>query len=134
MLRSTRCCTCNPTLRSTLARAAPAPGSSRSCRLQPRERPRAGRELVDREAETLEHRDVEIAQGRRVLRIEGQVLAVLESAADYEDRQILDRVAAPVSEIAAEKKRRPVEQAHALFLRVPELRQEIPEHLHRLHF
>src|SRR6187431_3117598 len=42
------------------------------------ERSVAGPELVGLDAQTLEHAHVEIAQGRRVLRIEMQVLAVLE--------------------------------------------------------
>ena len=38
----------------------------------------AGPEMVGLDPQTLEHAHVEIAQGRRVLRIEMQVLAVLE--------------------------------------------------------
>ena len=48
---------------------------------QSRQRPRARAELVSLDAEALEHVHVEIAQGRRVLRIEVAVLAVLEAAA-----------------------------------------------------
>ena len=57
--------------------------------------------MVGLDPQTLEHAHVEIAQGRRVLRIEMQVLAVLEAAAGEEDGQIFCGVAAGVAGIAA---------------------------------
>ncbi|HWB02201.1 MAG TPA: hypothetical protein VG796_04190 [Verrucomicrobiales bacterium] len=49
----------------------------------------------------LEHADVEVAQGRRVLGIEVEVLAVLEAAAGEEDGEIFGGVAAGVAGVAA---------------------------------
>ena len=72
--------------------------------------------MVGLDAQTLEHAHVEIAQGRRVLRIEMQVLAVLEAAAGEEDRQIFRRVAAGVAEIAAGENGGAVEEVGVVFL------------------
>jgi hypothetical protein len=51
----------------------------------------------------LEHADVEIAQGRWAIWIEGEMLAVLEAAAGEEDGEVLGGVAAAVAEVAAEE-------------------------------
>ena len=57
---------------------------------QPRQRAGARGELVHLEAQSLEHRDVEVAQRRAGFGVEGQVLAVLEAAAGQKHRQVLD--------------------------------------------
>ena len=59
--------------------------------------------------------------GGCVLRVEGQVLAVLEAAAGEQHRQVLHAVGAGVAQVAAEEHRRPVEQVVAFFLRVLQL-------------
>lgn len=45
--------------------------------------------MVGLDAQTLEHAGVEIAQGRRDLRIEMEVLAVFEAAAGEEDGELV---------------------------------------------
>jgi hypothetical protein len=57
--------------------------------------------MVGLDAQTLEHAHVEVAQGRRVLGIETEVLAVFEAAAGEEDGEIFRGVAAGVAGIAA---------------------------------
>ena len=65
----------------------PAPAAtSRPAEFQSRQRPRARSELVGFDAKALEHAHEKIAQRRRVLRIEGEMLAVLEAAAGEEHR------------------------------------------------
>ena len=93
-------------------------------RLQARERPRAGTESIRVDAEALEHRDIEVGQGRRLIWIEGEVLAVSEPAAGQKHRQIPRRVAAGVAEVAAEEHHGAIEQAGALLARVFELGKE----------
>src|SRR5438128_1255612 len=85
-------------------------GPSSANRRQPRERSRAGAEPIRLDAEPLQHADVKIAQGRRVLRVEMQMLAMPESAARQQHRQVPDRMAAAVAQVAAEEDHRPVEQ------------------------
>src|SRR4051812_14671824 len=101
-------------------------------RFQARQGPRRRAELVHTDAQPLQHAHVQVAQGWRVLGVELQVTAVLEPAAGHQDRQVLDRVAAPVAQVAAEEDGRPVEQGRALLLRLPELREQVAEGLHRL--
>jgi hypothetical protein len=72
--------------------------------------------MVGLDAQTLEHAHVEIAEGRRVLRIEMEVLAVLEAAAGEEDGEIFRGVAAGVAEIAAEENGGAVEEVGVVFL------------------
>jgi hypothetical protein len=48
-------------------------------------------------AEPVEHLHVEIAERRRIQRIEGEVLAVLEAAAGEQDRQVARVVARGVA-------------------------------------
>ena len=60
--------------------------------IESRQRPRAGAELVGLDAQPLQHAHVQVAQRRRLLRVEGQVLAVLEAAAGQQDRHVLDAV------------------------------------------
>src|SRR5689334_11658560 len=93
-----------------LAKTREREGARQSRHRQARERPVAGPEMVGLDPQALEHAHVEIAQGRRVLRIEMQVLAVLEAAAGEEDGQIFRGVAAGVAEIAAEENGRAVEE------------------------
>src|SRR4051794_5794600 len=90
------------------------------------ERAGAGAEPVGFDAQAVEHREVEVAQRRRVVGVEGQMLAVLEASAGEEDRQVFGVVVAGVAEVAAEEDHGPVEQALALLPRRPELLQEIP--------
>ena len=59
----------------------PVAGLGRSRHLQSLQRSGAGAEAVGFEAEALEEGDVEVAEGRRILRVEGEVLTVLEAAA-----------------------------------------------------
>ena len=68
-------------------RTAPSPRH-----FQPGQRAGAAAELVRLDAQALQHRHVEVAQRRRLCRVEGQVLAVLEAAAGEQDRQVLHRV------------------------------------------
>src|SRR5688572_17149961 len=93
-----------PTRRCTLA------VFSLSTQFQSRQRPRATAELVDFNAEALEHADEEIAERRRILGIEGKVLAVLKATAGQEHREILGGMAAAVAEVAAEEDGGEVEQ------------------------
>lgn len=53
--------------------------------------------MVGLDPQTREHADVAIAQGRRVLRSEIEVLAVLEAAAGEEDGEIFRGVPAGVA-------------------------------------
>ena len=57
--------------------------------------------MVGLDARALEQARIEIALGRRVLRVEMEVLAVLEAAAGEEDGQIFRGVAAGAAGIAA---------------------------------
>ena len=76
---------------ASTGRLSAHPGGNPSrARLQSRERPRARPELVGVDAQSLEHAHIEIAQRRRVVLVEGQMLAVLEAAAGQQDRQVLD--------------------------------------------
>src|SRR3954451_9052230 len=98
--------------------------------LQAVERTAAGVELVDFDPQPLEHTDVEVAQRRRVLRIERQVLAVLEATPRDEDGQVPVGVAAGVSQVAPQIDRRPVEQSFAPFLRLLQLGHQLAQDLH----
>src|SRR5207248_2545671 len=95
---------------------------------------RAGTEPVHFNAQALEHAEVEIAERRRILDVELQVLAVPETAAGQKDRQVLHRVAAAVAQVAAEEDQRAVEQVGAVFLRVLQLGEQVANGLHRLDF
>lgn len=90
--------------------------NSSSAQFQARQCPRARAELVGFDAEPLEHVDVKIAQGRRVVGIESQVLTVAKATASDKYRQIFGRVAAAVAQVAAEEDRRAIEQGVAVFL------------------
>jgi len=109
------------------------PPSSPPTQFQSSQCPRAGSEPVGFDAQALEHAHIEIAQWRRILRIEGKMLAVLEAAASEKDRQVLSRMAAAVAKVTAEKNGRAVEQTHAVFMRLFELRKQIADGLHRFH-
>src|SRR5262245_23707151 len=74
----------------------------------------AGTEFVGVDPQSLEHREVEIAQRRGILRIEGQVPAMPEAPAGEKHRQVLAGMIAGVPQVAAEKDHRPVEQAFSL--------------------
>ena len=63
----------------------------------------AGTELLRFDAQPLEHGHVEVAEGRWVIRVEGQVLAVLQAASSQKDRQIPGGMAARVAQVAAEE-------------------------------
>src|SRR5579871_2648813 len=62
--------------------------ASTAIEIQPGQCPRAGRKLVGFDPQSLKHAEVQVAQGRGVLRIEGQVLAMLEAAPRQQDRQV----------------------------------------------
>src|SRR4051812_47499549 len=68
-------------------------------RFQSLQRRRARAELLRLDAQPLQHADVEVAQGRRVLGVEAQVLPVPEAAAGEQDGEVLDGVAAPVAQV-----------------------------------
>lgn len=78
-------------------------------RLDPGQRPRAAGKLVRFDAEVLKHGDEEIRHWRIVLRVEGEVLAVFETAAGEDEGEILVTVgvgvaeAAPVEDLGAVK-------------------------------
>jgi hypothetical protein len=67
-------------------------------RFEARKRPTAAAKLVRRDSEPLQHAHIEVAQRRRVLRVEVQVLSVPEAAAGQEYGQVLDGVAAAVAQ------------------------------------
>ena len=71
--------------------------NSSTAPLQPRQCPRTCTELVGFDAESLEHIDKQIAQWRRAVGTEGQVLAVLEPTASNEDVKFFRRVTAAVA-------------------------------------
>src|SRR6185436_18153085 len=93
--------------------------------LQSRQRSRARPKLVRFDAQALEHADVEIAQGRRVLWLEGEMLAVLETTTGEENRQVLRGMAAAVAEVAAQENGRAVEQIRAVLLRLLEPGEQV---------
>ena len=101
---------------------------------QPRQCPGARSELVGLDAEPLQHADVKIAQRWRVLRIEREMLPVLEAAACEQHWQILRRVIAGVAQIAAEEDHRPIEQRLSLLLGLLQLREELGDDLHFFEF
>lgn len=109
------------------SKSSPAP-------FQSRQRSLARAERVGFDAEPLQHVDVKIAQWRRVVGIEGQVLAVLEATASNEHREILSRVAAAVAKVAAEEDRGAIEQAVTVFLRLLELTEHLTHGLHGFQF
>ena len=90
--------------------------TSSPAQFQSRQRPGACAEFVGFDAEPLEHVDVKIAQWRRAVDIEGQVLTVLEATASDKDREVLRGVTAAVTEVAAQEDAGAIEQAVAVFL------------------
>lgn len=94
----------------------------------------AGTERVHIGPQSAQELNVQVAQRRILSGIEGQVLAVLESSARDDNRQILVVVAAGVSQIAAEQNDRSVQQRAARFLRLFQLCQQFSEQLHLLKF
>ena len=101
--------------------------------LQAPERAGAGTELLGVDFQTPKHADIKIGQGWWIGRIERQVLTVSESAARQKHGQVAFGMAAGISQVAAEKHRRPVEQVAALFARLFQLGQEGTECPHFLH-
>ena len=101
---------------------------------QSRQRPRTRAERVGLDAEPLKHVDVKIAQWRRAVDIEGQVLTVLEFTSSDEDRKILGRVAAAVAKVATEEDCGSIEQAVTAFLGLLELSEQVAHSLHRFQF
>src|SRR4051812_49406049 len=98
----------------TWATTSPGPrrrGLSSAPRFQPGQSPGAAAEHVGLDAHALKHAHEEIAKGRVIGLIEGQMLAVPEAAAGQQDRHVLDAVLAGVAQVAAEEDHRPVEQA-----------------------
>jgi len=87
----------------------------------------AGAESIGVGAEAVEELDVEIAEGRVLLRVEGEVLAVLEAAAGDEDRHVLVVVAAGVAEVASEHDDGAIQQRAAFIARVLQLREKFAE-------
>ena len=78
--------------------------------LQPFHRPGAAGELVTFNAQPLQHRDEQIRQRIVVGFVESEVLAVFESAAGQQHRQVVIVVVVAVAEIAAVEDLRAVEQ------------------------
>jgi len=101
---------------------------------QSRQRSRARAERVGLDAEPLKHVHVKIAQWRRAVDIEGQVLTVLEVTSSDEDRKILGRVAAAVAKVATEEDCGSIEQAVTVFLGLLELSEQVAHSLHRFQF
>src|SRR5579883_489491 len=85
--------------------------------LQSRQRSFARTEFVNSQPESLQHGNEEIRERWAVLRIEGEVLAVLESAARQQHGQVLARVAVPTAQVAAEHHHCAVEYRGRVFLR-----------------
>ena len=71
--------------------------------IQSSQRPRARAERFDFDAEPLEHIDVQIAQWRGGVDIEGEVLTVLKATTSQEDREVFGGVTAAIAKVAAEK-------------------------------
>src|SRR5688572_25288957 len=67
--------------------------------LQPAHRARAGRELVRLQSHALQHRDEEIRQWIIVLRIEREMLAVLEAATCKNGRHVRGHVRVRIAEV-----------------------------------
>ena len=67
---------------------------------------------------------IQIAQRRRILWIESQVLAVLETAAGQQNRHVLDAVRGGIAQVAAEEDHGAIEQGGAFLLRLLQLGQE----------
>ena len=101
---------------------------------QSRQRPRARAERVDLDAQSLKHVDIKIAQWRRAVDIEGQVLTVLEFTSSDEDRKILGRVAAAVAKVATEEDCGSIEQAVTVLLGLLKLSEQVAHSLHRFQF
>src|SRR5579872_3274770 len=91
------------------------PANSATVEFQAGERPGAGTELASLDSQTLQHVHVEIAEWRRVLRVERQVLPVLETAPRYEHGQVLYRMAAGIAQVASQVHSRPLEQVRFAF-------------------
>ena len=83
---------------------------------QSRQRPSARAKLLSFDSKALEHVDVKIAQRRRVVDIERQVLTMLEATASDQDWKVLGGVAAAIAKVTTEEDCGAIEQAVALFL------------------
>src|SRR5215472_6127617 len=75
-------------------------------------------EPIGFDAEAPQHAEIEIAQGRRILWIEMQMLAMPETAARQQYRQIANGVTAAVAKIAAEIDHGAIEQSRAFLARL----------------
>ncbi len=71
-------------------------GTRESGHSQSREGPGARSKPPDLKAKSLQHTDVQVAERRRIARIEGQMLSVLEAAAGQQNWEILHIVVAGV--------------------------------------
>jgi hypothetical protein len=67
-----------------------------SANFQAAQRPSACGEVVDIQAESLQHADVQVGQGAVAGLVEGQVLAVFEASAGQDDWQVAVVVTAAV--------------------------------------
>src|SRR5262249_60481281 len=101
--------------RATPARTTAMCLSARRRGRESGERARAGAKAIDVDAQAVQHAQIEIAERRWVGRVEGQVLAVAETAACQYHRQGAGGVAAGIAPGAAEEHHRPVEEGLALF-------------------
>lgn len=86
---------------------------------------RAGSEFFRFNPQALQHRNIQVRSRRWVLQIECQVLAMSESSAGKQPRQILRGMRAGISQVAAEEHHRPVEQAFPLFFCALQVLQEL---------
>ncbi len=96
---------------------------SGSLQIETAERAVGAAEAIGFDAEVLEHADVEIAERRRAVGIEGEVLSVTESAAGKKGGQVLGGVAAAIAKVAAEEDGGAVEQAAVGVFGLAELSQ-----------
>ena len=101
---------------------------------QSRQSPLRCRELIRLDAEAMQHREIKVAERVVVLLVEGQMLAVLETAAGEEDREIHVRVRVRASHAGAVQDHRAVEQRLPFFFRFIERRDECVERVELLFF
>ncbi len=90
--------------------------------------------MVGFDAEALKHADVEIAKWRRIVWVEGQVLAMLKTTTCQQHGKILGRVTARITEVTTQVYNRSIEQRLLAFATLLQLAEQIANGLHRLHF
>src|SRR4051794_16878126 len=87
-------------------------------------------ELVGLQAEALQHRDEEIWQRIIVLGVEGEMLAMLETAASEESGEIRGYVGVGISKIGTVENHGAVEERLAIFAHVLQIGEKIGQELH----